>query len=94
MDESRTLERDEVYRRLSGERDYQDARWPGHRHTPLEFAAFMQHYINEAISRDTKGDTDGCLESLRKATALGVACFEENGVPARAFLSRMEKDNG
>lgn len=73
-----------VYSVVDGERDYQDERFGDNPHTVTEFLCFMQHYISEAITKvsTTKGDTCA-LDEVRKITALGVVCMEQNGVRRR-----------
>ncbi len=77
----------EVFRILHDERTYQDVKWgtEEHRnHTPGDYIVFMQSYLTDAIRRaSTEAGWDGALEELRKVVALGVACFECNGVPER-----------
>ena len=83
----------EVFERLSGERGYQRLVWGTRsganefvedKHSPGEYIVFMQYYLNEAVKlASTEPGYDHALEMLRKVTALGVACFEQNGVPRR-----------
>ena len=83
--------RTEVYKVIDGERDYQEMRrdrdggQPAH--TPTEFLVYMRSYLNEALesaSRVWGADADPTiLDKIRKVTALGVACMEENGTVAR-----------
>ena len=74
----------EVYTAIDGERQYQERVWPGHRHTVTEYTLYMQHYLTEAIrALSTQDGEAGGLNILRKVTALGVACMEENGAPPR-----------
>ena len=80
-----------VYEALDGERDYQDEKWgptPSHGiHTATEFLVFMRDYIEEALhieSRESLVTADPkALDIIRKVTALGVACMEQNGVQLR-----------
>jgi hypothetical protein len=80
-----------VYEVLDGERDYQDEKWgptASHGiHTSTEFLVFMRDYIEEALhieSRESLTTADAkALDIIRKATAMGVACMEQNGAPAR-----------
>ena len=86
--------RAEVYAVLDGERDYQEARKASEgstsyngKHTPEEFLIYMNSYLNEANEAAARVWGEDCkpriLDILRKVTALGVACMEENGVVAR-----------
>ena len=83
--------RQAVYKALDSERDYQDAKW-GHtetcgQHSITEFIAFMQDYLQEAqhiLSREsvTTGNSKA-MDIMRKVTAMGVSCMEQNGAPLR-----------
>ncbi len=86
METTGKLPRTEVYRAIDGERAYQDAKWDTtNRRKPTEaYLTYMKSYLDEAFYEisHTAGDT-GALDKLRKVVALGVACFEDNGVPLR-----------
>lgn len=78
------MQRKDVYRVIDGERDYQDKKWIGHRHTPGEYLLYIEHHAQKARERGTTEHGDyGLLEEMRKIATLCVACFEENGVPSR-----------
>lgn len=85
--------RSEVYAVIDGERDYQQMRLardgttsPGG-HSPEEYLLYMESYLNEAKEVAARVWGPDCrpqiLNIIRKVTALGVACMEENGVVAR-----------
>lgn len=85
------VSRSEVYKVLDGERDYQDMRKVRDQgqefHTIEEFLLYMKVYLDETISisahtwgPEAKPKT---LDFVRKVTALGVACMEQNGVVYR-----------
>ena len=85
--------RAEVYAAIDGERDYQDMRWNENttetagKHSVEEFVLYMEHYLQEArrllsTQPSPKATQDG-LDFVRKVTAMGVACMEQNGVVAR-----------
>jgi hypothetical protein len=80
-----------VYVALNAERDYQDQKHGDHtqthhKHTPMEWVAIMEHYLNEAKAAFTSGkptaDSD-TMDAIRKVTASGVCCMEQNGVVYR-----------
>lgn len=85
--------RDEVYDVIDSERDYQDRKWNCEttptcgKHSVTEFLVYMRDYCEEAlhhISRNADPDaTTSALENVRKITALGVSCMEQNGAPHR-----------
>lgn len=80
------MDRDEVFAILSEERDYQDQKWPKpkHTHEVAAYLVFMQGFLTKAIAAISIEDGDrGGLNYLRKVTALGVACMEENGAVRR-----------
>lgn len=80
-----------VYDVINEERDYQDSfadksETDGY-HTVTEFLLYMEDYLNEARHRaSTIWGPRGIHETLdfiRKVTALGVACMEQNGAVRR-----------
>jgi hypothetical protein len=85
--------RQEVYAVIDGERDYQDSLAPTSengegRHTYAEFLLYMDDYVQQAkrVASTTWGPDAKIktLDMIRKVTALGVACMEQNGVVPRA----------
>ncbi len=81
------MKREEVYKVIDGERNYQDFKWDtSGRNKPTEcYLLYMKSYLDEAIHQisHTAGDK-GALDILRKVTALGVACMEDNGAVERS----------
>lgn len=78
------MKREQVYKVIDGERAYQDNRWGQKQTTIGQYIVYMQDYLTESIHHLARENTnDKALESLRKVVALGVACFEEHGVPER-----------
>ena len=85
--------RNEVFDVLDGEREHQRLRW-GYRqpdggfvepvHSVCDYVLYMQHYLSKAITAAaTSPGNSAALEELRKVVALGVACFEQNGIVSR-----------
>lgn len=76
--------RQAVYEVVDGERNYQDDTFGDNPHSVTEFLTYMQHYLSLAITKvsTTKGDTCA-LDEVRKITALGVVCMEQNGFRRR-----------
>jgi hypothetical protein len=79
---------------IDGERDYQDKKWnenttatAGH-HTVDEFTLYMDDYMTElkhVLSRNASPTARyRGLDIMRKITAMGIACMEQNGVQYRA----------
>jgi hypothetical protein len=89
------ITREEVYHVINGERIYQIGKWnedtteSGGRHTVAEFLLYMQDYLSEAIHQSSRNpDPEArnmALDTVRKITALGVACMEQNGFVARSL---------
>ncbi|SKB49542.1 hypothetical protein [Sphingopyxis flava] len=85
--------RAEVYAALDTERAYQDALWTpettisGGLHTVTEWLVYMDSYLREAFDQVSRGPdpaaTLAALNTVRKITAMGVACMEQNGAPVR-----------
>ena len=81
------MKREDVYKLIDGERDYQDEKWNtdttmsgGHHYTPEEWITYMEDYLAEAkhfLSRE-KHETayPKAMANIRKVTALGVAAME------------------
>ncbi len=87
--------REQVYQVVDTERAYQ-AKWDGAEskgiHETGAFILFMEQYLSEARKLEStredgnNGDRfegEGSLDFVRKVTALGVACMEQNGAPHR-----------
>lgn len=83
------MERKEVYDLIDGERFYQD-NLPHHSEerdegTPIAaWIIYMEQHLAEAKENIYDQDDDGALESIRKVTALGVACMEYNETKPRS----------
>lgn len=83
--------REEVYAAINRERWYQANRWgddkPACFHSVEEFVLYMEHYLGEArrllSTQDHEQGRLGGLDMVRKITALGVACMEQNGIVER-----------
>lgn len=75
-----------VYVALDEERNYQDKKHADDKHSVSEWLTIMGSYANKANEAFAKGG-DRCLETMldcmRKITASGVACMEQNGVVSR-----------
>lgn len=88
------MKREDVYKVIDSERDYQNQMWsPSHitDGVPADvdkqvahFIVYMDDYMRKAKEQFAGYSGDrGALENLRKVVALGVACFERWGVPER-----------
>ena len=88
------MKREEVYKLIDGEREYQESRWnasttksEGHHHTPEEWITYMEDYLAEAkhvLSRESHVIAyEKAMACIRKVTALGVSAMEQIDTPAR-----------
>ena len=87
------MNREQVYKILDGERDYQDLKWgstfsgnrPGNGDRSIdEFVLYMEGYMRDAVQHASHyADTERVLETLRKVAALAIRCFEQHGCPER-----------
>lgn len=83
------MKRDEVYRAIDGEREFQDNLFPtvkgqNRKFTVGEELLLISQYLNEARTDWTSYDTDTkTLNSVRIIAALAVRCMENHGVTAR-----------
>lgn len=92
------MTREEVYRLIDGERDYQDNLWgktlssnkPGNgERTVDEFALYIAGYAQELTTiASHSADPNSKLAHVRKIAALAVACMEQHGAPARQICTQ------
>lgn len=69
---------------ISGEREYQESKWPGHEHTVAEWILILRKVLNDAERAWVTGHGDNqALHEIRQLTAVGVACMEQCGAPMR-----------
>jgi hypothetical protein len=85
--------RTDVYDALDTERDYQQKKFGGDAPRSVgDFLVYMQDYLTEAVRQATRDPSSqesntvsyATLETVRKITAIGVACMEQHGAPQRA----------
>lgn len=78
-----------VYAAIDSERAYQNEKWGDGDHTVTEYILYMEHYLSEARRSASTQDLTVAIrhnlvmDFIRKVTALGVVCMEENGAPHR-----------
>lgn len=82
------MQREEIYKILDGERDYQEDRWGGEdhnrKHEIASWILYMEHYLTQAREiASMNGDETLALDKIRGVVAMGIACFEIYGVSAR-----------
>lgn len=88
------MKREEVYKLIDGEREYQNDRWKNdimpsgtHIHTPEEWIVYMEDYLAEAKHILSRNEAPACYNNamaiIRKVTAMGVAAMEQIETPPR-----------
>lgn len=66
------------------ERRYQNAKWPGYRHTPAEWILILEKLLGDARRRYvTEDGYAGAMDEIRQITATGWAAMEQCGAPLR-----------
>jgi len=86
------LDRRDVYKRIDGERDYQDLRWnsnlregdvPDEDKPVSEWLNYIEFHLLKAKNANYHLNKDASLAELRKVAALAVRAMEIHGCPAR-----------
>lgn len=82
------MERQQVYKIIDGERDYQDRKWGGRTHDDKksvgDFIVYMDQYLFRAKEYLTKNPNKTyAMDAIRKLTALGIAAMETHGALTR-----------
>lgn len=86
------MEREHVYKRIDGERDYQDKTWVARRTldgTPdeekpvAEWINYIEYHIAKAKDKVYHLETQEALAEIRKVAALAVRAMEIHGAPER-----------
>lgn len=85
------MDRQDVYKIIDGERDYQDQFWgdiDDSRWSPTDWCVFIRQYLDKAEKAMLGAKTvtiarDKQMENIRKIAALAVACMENNHTPER-----------
>jgi hypothetical protein len=84
-----THSRAEVYRAIDGEREYQETKWPDHKHEVAAYLTMLRSYMNKADAAwtDNVGE-EAALDVVRKIAGIAVSCMEQNGVVHRGIVPR------
>lgn len=83
------MDRKDVYKLIDDERDYQDKK-PGHSKerdsnlTAATWILYMHKHLENAMNQIYEMSEENALEEIRKVTALGVACMENNDTKPRS----------
>jgi hypothetical protein len=74
------MTREDAYKVIDLEREYQDRKWGGaehdRQHSVADWIIFMEIFLNKAKEELRVRGEAGALEKVVKVTALGVACME------------------
>lgn len=84
--------RENVYKCIDGEREYQNKlNWNHKDHPSLEAEILlMEEYLLKARQQWTNSDDDTlALDIIRKITGMGVRCLENHGCPERQIKNEM-----
>ncbi len=81
------MKREDVYKLIDGERNYQNSRWNEQTtiskniHSPEEWFMYIEDYVNEAkhiLSREVRQEADPkSMAIMRKVAAMAVCAMEE-----------------
>ena len=97
------MERKEVYKRIDGERNYQDLTWvarrtldgtPDEEKSVAEWINYMEFHLAKAKNEIYYLKTKDALAELRKVTALGVRAMEIHGCPERIIAPEKSSCDG
>ena len=97
------MERKEVYKRIDGERDYQDKTWvarrtkdgtPDEEKSVAEWIIYIENHLLKAKHAVYYLDTNRALAEVRKVAALAVRAMEIHGAPERVVLEEPKSSCG
>ena len=92
------MKRNDVYKRIDGERDYQDLRWsgdlrvgdvPDEEKPVAEWINYIEYHLSKAKDCNYHLKTNDALAELRKVAALAVRAMEIHGTPERRMPDRI-----
>lgn len=79
------IPRSEAYAAIDTERSYQDVKWgplfDDNEWSVGDWLIFIERYVDEA--KNSIGNDNAALDSVRKVAGLAVACMEHHGAPKR-----------
>jgi len=95
------MTREEVYKLIDGERNYQDVRWHDddsghgtHVHSWEEWFMYIEDYIGEAKHIISRESAPACYarasDIMRKVAAMAVCAMEQNGAKPRPGYERVD----
>lgn len=86
------MDRQEVYKLIDGERDYQNERWGSEmetyqqhdkEHSVAEWITFVRYHLRKAEEEIYLLQPRAALDQIRKIAGLTVACMENNDTISR-----------
>jgi hypothetical protein len=82
------MKREDVYKLIDGEREYQEslppARTDGKEHSVGEYLVMLKVYTDKALEAWTSGAGDtAALDVVRKCAGIAIHCIEDHGAPER-----------
>lgn len=80
--------RNEVYKALDSERDYQDVVWPDSAHLSIgDYLLMLEEYVFRGRREWVKEHQPelNALEMIRKVGGIAVRCMEQHGAPIRVM---------
>lgn len=93
------MERQEVYKKIDVERDYQDLRWsprreknntPDEQKPPAEWLNYIEFHLSKAKEKVYMLEDEQALAEVRKIAALTVRCLELHGCPDRIIPNELK----
>lgn len=89
------MQRSEIFKSIESERVFQDRKWgtiQEHPHEVGGWLTLMRKLLGDAEKAWAESNQDHlALIELRKLLAVGVACSEQHGLPARSLLQPVEE---
>jgi hypothetical protein len=90
------MKREDVYKLIDGEREYQDqlppSRTDGKPRSVGDYLTMFRHYLNKADEAwtDNPGDWQA-LDVVRKLGGIAVHCMEDHGAPPRKIKKKQRR---
>lgn len=95
------MKRDDVYKLIDDERDYQSKKWNEETtqskgfHSPAEWLVYIQDYLSEAVHVASRNPdplaTDLVMCNIRKIASMSVAAMEQNETMSREEETQNKK---
>ena len=96
------MKRNEVYKKVDVERDYQDLKWgtkrfadgaPDEEKDIAEWVNYIEYHVSAAKNEIYNLNSEEALGHVRKITALAVRTLEIHGCPDRTIPKELIKEN-